>query len=91
MLFLRVAIRCPGGESVEEMTARVDGLIARIHEVHRQYYEEGIGQRDCMVVAHVRHFYLTRERTATNLALPSCHRVICRESSFAVGSNSLFN
>ncbi|KAG8992722.1 hypothetical protein FRB95_005871 [Tulasnella sp. JGI-2019a] len=43
---------CPGGESVEQMTQRVDSLIAKIHELHRQYYEEGKGLRDIMVVAH---------------------------------------
>jgi len=43
---------CPGGESVEAMTKRVDTVVAQIHEFHRQYYEEGIGRRDCMIVAH---------------------------------------
>ncbi|KAG8850147.1 hypothetical protein FRB96_000522 [Tulasnella sp. 330] len=43
---------CPGGESVEEMCARVDGIVAKVHELHRKYYEEGIGRRDCMIVAH---------------------------------------
>ncbi|KAG8904218.1 hypothetical protein FRB99_002082 [Tulasnella sp. 403] len=42
----------PGGESVDEMAARVDCLISKIREIHRQYFEEGIGHQDCMVVAH---------------------------------------
>jgi len=42
----------PGGESVEDMTQRVDAVIANVHEVHRKYFEEGVGVRDCMVVAH---------------------------------------
>ena len=46
--------RCPGGESVEEMTKRVDGVIAEVHEIHRQWLEEGKGRRDAMIVAHVR-------------------------------------
>ncbi|KAG8986227.1 hypothetical protein FRB93_005485 [Tulasnella sp. JGI-2019a] len=43
---------CPGGESVVQMCARVDGVVAKVHELHRKYYEEGIGRRDCMIVAH---------------------------------------
>ena len=45
-------IRCPGGESVEEMTTRVDSVIARIREVHRRYVEEGLGKRDTLVFSH---------------------------------------
>lgn len=45
-------LRCPGGESVEEMTARVDKIIAKIHEYHRQYLEEGLGKRDAMIFSH---------------------------------------
>ncbi|KAG8976750.1 hypothetical protein FRC05_003100 [Tulasnella sp. 425] len=43
---------CPGGESVEEMTQRVDGVIAEVHEVHRKYFEDGEGRRDALIVAH---------------------------------------
>ncbi|ESK97951.1 phosphoglycerate mutase [Moniliophthora roreri MCA 2997] len=43
---------CPGGESVEEMKARIDGIIAKVREYHRQYYEEGLNTRDVMIVAH---------------------------------------
>ncbi|KAF9514185.1 hypothetical protein BS47DRAFT_1372348 [Hydnum rufescens UP504] len=43
---------CPGGESVEEMTARVDSVIARIREVHRRYVEEGLGKRDTLIFSH---------------------------------------
>lgn len=38
---------------MEDMCARVDGVVAKVHELHRKYYEEGIGRRDCMIVAHV--------------------------------------
>jgi len=43
---------CPGGESPEDMTKRVDGVIARVQEIHRQYFEEGIGRRDVMIFSH---------------------------------------
>ncbi|KAL0579372.1 hypothetical protein V5O48_002648 [Marasmius crinis-equi] len=43
---------CPGGESVEEMEARVDRIIAKVREYHRQYFEEGLHTRDVMIVAH---------------------------------------
>jgi len=43
---------CPGGESVEEITARVDSVIARIREVHRRYVEEGLGKRDTLIFSH---------------------------------------
>ncbi|KAJ7293442.1 histidine phosphatase superfamily [Mycena rebaudengoi] len=43
---------CPGGESVEAMQARVDGIIAKVREHHRRYKEEGIGSRDVVIVAH---------------------------------------
>ncbi|KAF9244573.1 histidine phosphatase superfamily [Melanogaster broomeanus] len=43
---------CPGGESVEDMRTRVDGLIAKVREIHRQYFEEGKGTRDVLIVAH---------------------------------------
>lgn len=43
---------CPGGESVEEITARVDRTIANIQEIHRRYKEEGVGKRDVMIFSH---------------------------------------
>ncbi|KAG8747252.1 hypothetical protein FRC10_001868 [Ceratobasidium sp. 414] len=43
---------CPGGESVEQMTARVDDLIAKVREIHRLYLEEGIGRRDVLICSH---------------------------------------
>ncbi|KAG8898888.1 hypothetical protein FRC01_010732, partial [Tulasnella sp. 417] len=42
----------PGGESVEAMTKRVDGVIAEVREVHRKYLEDGEGRRDALIVAH---------------------------------------
>jgi broad specificity phosphatase PhoE len=45
-------IRCPGGESPEQMTARIDGVIEKIRTLHRKYLEEGIGKRDVIIVAH---------------------------------------
>ncbi|THH06951.1 hypothetical protein EW145_g3729 [Phellinidium pouzarii] len=43
---------CPGGESAEEMSRRVDYVIDKVQEIHRKYLEEGIGQRDVLIVAH---------------------------------------
>ncbi|KAG9314253.1 histidine phosphatase superfamily [Chiua virens] len=43
---------CPGGESVDDMRTRVDNMIAKVHEYHRQYFEEGKGSRDVLIVAH---------------------------------------
>ncbi|CAE6410778.1 unnamed protein product [Rhizoctonia solani] len=43
---------CPGGESSEEMTARIDGVIEKVRAIHRKYFEEGIGKRDVIIVAH---------------------------------------
>jgi len=43
---------CPGGESVEQMQARVDGIIAKVREYHTQYKEEGLHTRDVVIVAH---------------------------------------
>ncbi|KAF8445813.1 histidine phosphatase superfamily [Boletus edulis BED1] len=43
---------CPGGESVGDMCSRVDGMIAKVREYHRQYFEEGKGARDVLIVAH---------------------------------------
>ncbi|KAJ6621598.1 histidine phosphatase superfamily [Mycena sp. CBHHK59/15] len=43
---------CPGGESVEEMQSRVDAIIAKVREYHRQYKEEGLNTRDVVIVAH---------------------------------------
>ncbi|KAI0068325.1 phosphoglycerate mutase-like protein [Artomyces pyxidatus] len=43
---------CPGGESVEDMTCRVDTVIADVREYHRKWKEEGQGTRDVVIVAH---------------------------------------
>ncbi|KAK7064337.1 phosphoglycerate mutase-like protein, partial [Favolaschia claudopus] len=43
---------CPGGESVQAMQDRVDSLIAKVREYHRQYQEEGLHTRDVAIVAH---------------------------------------
>ncbi|KAJ7169746.1 histidine phosphatase superfamily [Mycena filopes] len=45
---------CPGadGESVEQMQTRVDGIITKVREYHRQYKEEGLHTRDVVIVAH---------------------------------------
>ncbi|KAI9460985.1 phosphoglycerate mutase-like protein [Lactarius psammicola] len=43
---------CPNGESVEEMTARVDCVIGDVREYHRKWKEEGQGTRDVVIVAH---------------------------------------
>ncbi|KAH0838201.1 histidine phosphatase superfamily [Lanmaoa asiatica] len=43
---------CPGGESVDDMRSRVDGMIAKVCEYHRRYFEEGNGARDVLIVAH---------------------------------------
>lgn len=46
------AARCPGGESPEQMTARIDGVVEKVRAIHRKYLEEGIGKRDVIIVAH---------------------------------------
>ncbi|KAF8167766.1 histidine phosphatase superfamily [Crassisporium funariophilum] len=43
---------CPGGESVAQMQSRVDGVIAKVREYHRQYKEDGSHTRDVLIVAH---------------------------------------
>ncbi|KLO17076.1 phosphoglycerate mutase-like protein [Schizopora paradoxa] len=43
---------CPGGESSDEMTRRVDKVIEAVQEIHRKYLEDGIGRRDVMIIAH---------------------------------------
>ncbi|CAK5280171.1 unnamed protein product, partial [Mycena citricolor] len=43
---------CPGGESVLEMQNRVDAIIVKVREYHRQYLEEGLHTRDVCIVAH---------------------------------------
>ncbi|KAI6007191.1 histidine phosphatase superfamily [Pisolithus albus] len=43
---------CPGGESAEEMQARVDRVIAKVRDYHRKWFEEGKGSRDVLIVAH---------------------------------------
>ncbi|KAI0321374.1 phosphoglycerate mutase-like protein [Amylostereum chailletii] len=61
---------CPGGESAEEMTARVDGVVAKVREYHRQWKEEGKGSRDVAIVAHG-HF--NRCLLARWLEMPLAH------------------
>ncbi|KAF8807720.1 phosphoglycerate mutase-like protein [Phlegmacium glaucopus] len=43
---------CPGGESVEQMEARVDAVISKVRDYHRKYKDEGINTRDVLIVAH---------------------------------------
>ncbi|OCH95830.1 phosphoglycerate mutase-like protein [Obba rivulosa] len=43
---------CPEGESVDEMCFRVDNVILKVREDHRQWLEEGKGRRDVVIVAH---------------------------------------
>jgi probable phosphoglycerate mutase len=43
---------CPGGESVEQMEARVDAVIRKVRDYHREYKEEGTNTRDVLIVAH---------------------------------------
>ncbi|KAL0951378.1 hypothetical protein HGRIS_008077 [Hohenbuehelia grisea] len=43
---------CPDGESVEDMECRVDTVIQKVREYHRQYKEEGLHTRDVVIVAH---------------------------------------
>lgn len=65
---LMLAFSCPGGESVEEMKCRIDIVISKVcaifffvasrltcsqvKEKHRLFFEEGIGARDVVIVAH---------------------------------------
>lgn len=41
-----------GGESVESLQARVDGVVEQVRAYHKKYYEEGTASRDVMIVAH---------------------------------------
>ncbi|KAI6031604.1 hypothetical protein PISMIDRAFT_671552 [Pisolithus microcarpus 441] len=43
---------CPGGESAEEVQARVDRVIVKVRDYHRKWFEEGKGSRDVLIVAH---------------------------------------
>ncbi|KAH7928484.1 phosphoglycerate mutase-like protein [Leucogyrophana mollusca] len=43
---------CVGGESVEEMRSRVDNVIAKVRDYHREYKEGGTNTRDVLIVAH---------------------------------------
>ncbi|KAH7912579.1 histidine phosphatase superfamily [Hygrophoropsis aurantiaca] len=43
---------CPGGESVEEMCSRVDAVIAKVRNHHKEYTEGVINTRDVLIVAH---------------------------------------
>ncbi|KAF8317408.1 phosphoglycerate mutase-like protein [Clavulina sp. PMI_390] len=46
---------CPGGESVEEMTARIDKVIANVQSIHERYLKDGVGKRDIIVFSHGHH------------------------------------
>ncbi|KAF9527824.1 histidine phosphatase superfamily [Crepidotus variabilis] len=43
---------CPGGESAQDMEARVDRVIEKVRAYHREYKEKGTNTRDVMIVAH---------------------------------------
>ncbi|RXW19513.1 hypothetical protein EST38_g6336 [Candolleomyces aberdarensis] len=43
---------CPGGESVTEMEARVDSVIAKVQKLHKEYVEGKSEARDILIVAH---------------------------------------
>ncbi|KII93825.1 hypothetical protein PLICRDRAFT_36068 [Plicaturopsis crispa FD-325 SS-3] len=43
---------CPGGESTEQMCARVDSAIAKVRQYHKEYVEEGRHTRDVVIIAH---------------------------------------
>jgi len=43
---------CPGGESVEQMEARVDAVISKVRDYHKEYKNEGTNTRDVLIVAH---------------------------------------
>jgi len=43
---------CPGGESPDDITMRVDSIITKVQETHRKFYEEGLGARDVLIVGH---------------------------------------
>ncbi|KIM66318.1 hypothetical protein SCLCIDRAFT_22157 [Scleroderma citrinum Foug A] len=66
---------CPGGESAEQMQARVDRVITMIRDYHREWFEEGRGSRDVLVVAHG-HFNRT---------------LIARWNGFALEAGNHFN
>jgi len=46
---------CPGGESVQDITTRIDRVIGQVRQWHKEWYEEGKGGRDCMIVAHAHY------------------------------------
>ncbi|EIW86843.1 phosphoglycerate mutase-like protein [Coniophora puteana RWD-64-598 SS2] len=43
---------CPGGESVDEMRNRVDTVISKVRQYHKEYVEGGKNTRDVVIVAH---------------------------------------
>ncbi|KAI0348512.1 phosphoglycerate mutase-like protein [Trametopsis cervina] len=43
---------CPGGESPEEMSFRVDTVIEKVRAHHKEYLEKGTVSRDVVIVAH---------------------------------------
>lgn len=40
---------------MEDITARVDKVIAKIQEIHRNYWENGVGKQDIMIFSHGAH------------------------------------
>ena len=57
---------CPGGESPEDVTRRVDGLIATIRQIHKDAYTNG-KYGDVVLVAHA---HILRSFTARWLDEP---------------------
>lgn len=48
---------CEGGESAEEMTTRVDGVVKAVRDAHRKWYEDPARQKedkggDVLIVSH---------------------------------------
>ncbi|EJD04062.1 phosphoglycerate mutase-like protein [Fomitiporia mediterranea MF3/22] len=43
---------CPGGESADQMTKRVDKVIEKVQEIHKQFLQDGTGRRDVLIVSH---------------------------------------
>lgn len=76
---------CPGGESVEDVTKRIDEMIDKVREYHRLYKEEGKGKRDSqfkrqsravrlipMVVMIVAHGHILRCFVSRWIGFPLC-------------------
>jgi broad specificity phosphatase PhoE len=80
--------RCPEGESPEEITARIDGVIKEVKEIHRKYFEEGIGGRDVLIVSHGEP--KRSDVFLLELISPALSKAIFREHLSLDGSNSTF-